>query len=215
MNGKKIAAKLHEIGNVISGALNNLEILKKLAAFNYTAERINGGKALLEKVNQLMIAQVKKYGKQYAATDAQEKFLESAYSSYMVTVKTARIAFKKHLDILAGLGITGKRSRSLSGWLRRAKILYTNLFEMPDALDMMINFGYTAERLQKELQDIEEVEKLHIEQLSGKSEAQQATQQRDEAFDELCDWYSDFRGVARIALYDDPQLLEALGIVKK
>jgi hypothetical protein len=215
MNGKKIAAKLHEIGNVISGALKSIEILKKLAAFGYTTERINEGKALLEKVNQLMIAQVKKYGKQYAATDAQEKFLESAYASYMVTVKTARIAFKKHLDILAGLGITGKRSRSLSGWLRRAKILYTNLFEMPDALDMMINFGYTAERLQKELQDIEEVEKLHIEQLSGKSEAQQATQQRDEAFDELCDWYSDFRGVARIALYDDPQLLEALGIVKK
>jgi hypothetical protein len=65
------------------------------------------------------------------------------------------------------------------------------------------------------LQDVEEVENLHIKQLSEKSAAQQATQKRDEAFDELCDWYSDFRGIARIALYDDPQLLEALGIVKK
>jgi hypothetical protein len=215
MNGKKIAAKLHEIGNVISGALNSLEILKKLAAFGYTTEHINEGKAMLGNVMRLMTNQVKEYGKQYAATDAQEKFLNSTYSAYMITVKMSRIAFKKHPDILSALGVTGKRSRSLSGWLRRRRILYTNLFEIPDALEIITQFGYTAEGLQKELQDVEEVENLHIKQLSGKSAAQQSTQKRDEAFDELCDWYSDFRGIARIALYDNPQLLEALGIVKK
>jgi hypothetical protein len=215
MDGKRIAEKLHKIGNAISGALSNSEILKKLNAFDYTTERINEGKTMWENVNHLMTNQVKEYSLQYTATDEQEKFLKTTYAQYMVTVKVCRIAFKKHPDILSGLGVMGKRSRSLSGWLRRAKILYANLLELPTTLEIINKFGYTAEQLQKELDAVEQVEDLHVKQLSGKSAAQQATQKRDEAFDELCDWYSDFRGIARIALYDDPQLLEGLGITKK
>jgi hypothetical protein len=61
---------------------------------------------------------------------------------------------------------------------------------------------------------VNEVENLHSKQLSEKGEAQQSTIERDKAFDELCKWYSSFRAIARIALYEKPQLLEALGIVK-
>ncbi|MDR1089497.1 MAG: hypothetical protein LBL79_00335 [Prevotella sp.] len=215
MDKRSIAAKLHRIEIAILGALNSPEILEKLKAYGITIERINNGKQLWDYVNHLMAIQVKEYGKQYAATDEQEKFLTLTYAQYMILVKVSRVAFKKQPNILASLGITGMRSRSLSGWLRRARILYINLMEMPDALEMLVVYGYTVERLQKELQDVEEVENLHIKQLSGKSTAQQSTQKRDEAFDELCDWFSDFRAIARIALYDDPQLLEALGIVKK
>jgi hypothetical protein len=212
MDRNSIAKKLHNIENAISGALDNPQILEKLNLYGYTYERIMAGKKLLDKVIGLMITQVKEYGKQYAATDEQMKFLTSTYAQYMVVIKIVRVVFKKQPDILASLGATGERPRSLSRWLRRARILYTNLLEMPNTLETLTGYGYTAERLQKELNDVEEVENLHVKQLSGKSVAQQSTQKRDEAFDELCDWFSDFRAIARIALYDDKQLLEALGI---
>jgi hypothetical protein len=215
MQRKFIAKKLHNMGIAISGAMNNPEILERLNIYGYTGERINKGKQLWENVNHLMTNQVKEYGKQYAATDEQEKFLEFTYAQYMVTVKISRIAFKKHPDILSSIAVTGERPRSLSGWLRSARILYTNVPEIPKALEIIAAYGYTAERLQKELQDVEKVENLHIKQLSEKSAAQQSTQKRDKAFDELCDWYSDFRAIARIALYGNPQLLEALGITHK
>jgi hypothetical protein len=158
---------------------------------------------------------VKKYGSQYGATGVQDKFLDATYARYMVIVKVSRVAFKGQIDVLTSLGVVGERPRSLSGWLRSARILYSNLLEMPDALQVIAGFGYTAERLQEELHAVEEVERLHVKQLSEKSAAQQSTQQRDEALDELCNWFSDFRAIARIALYDDPQLLEALGITAK
>jgi hypothetical protein len=215
MDGKTIANKLHSIGNAITGAMGSLPIQEKLNPYGYTFERILRGKELWDRVNHLMTNQVKEYGKQYGATDEQEMFFSSTYAQYMITVKITRVAFKKQPDILASLGVIGERSRSLSKWLRHAKILYTNLLEMPNALQTIQTYGYTAERLNRELQDVEKVEQLHVKQLGGKSAAQQATQKRNEAFDELCDWFSDFRAVARVALYDDPQLLEALGIVKK
>jgi hypothetical protein len=79
----------------------------------------------------------------------------------------------------------------------------------------MAQYKYTVERLNKEFQDIAEVERLHSIQLKEKGIAQQSTLERDEAFDALYKWYSKFRAIARIALYEKPQLLESLGIVKK
>ena len=47
-----------------------------------------------------------------------------------------------------------------------------------------------------------------------KGDVQTATQKRDAALDELQDWLSDFLGIARIALEDDPQLLRNSAIVE-
>jgi hypothetical protein len=215
MNGKVIATKLHNIENGILGALNNQEIQSKLSAYGYTPERMSEGKSLLDHVTRLMTIQVNEYGSQYQATDELGKQWTSAYAAYMITLKVVRVAFKGQHDQLARFNATGKRNRSLSGWLRDARILYTNLLNASETITALAAFGYTPERLQQELQVVNEVENLHSKQLSEKGDAQQATLERDKAFDELSNWYSNFRAIARIALYDTPQLLEALGIVKK
>jgi len=51
--------------------------------------------------------------------------------------------------------------------------------------------------------------------LREKGESEDATQKKDKAFAEIDRWMSDFYAVARIALEDRPQLLEALGKVVK
>ena len=97
----------------------------------------------------------------------------------MVTVKVSRVAFKGQTDMLASLNLTGERPRSLSGWIRSARILYSNILETPEALAVLAGFGYTAERLQAELHDVEEVERLHVKQLSEKSAAQQTSWRKE------------------------------------
>lgn len=215
MNGKVIAAKLHQIENCVLGAQNSPEIREKLGVYGYTPERIATGKQLLDRAIGLTSAQVEEYSDQYIATDELGKHWTSAYSKYMIAVKVVRVAFNGQPELLQRFNATGRRNRSLSGWLRDARILYTNLLNSPDALEAMARFGYSAEKLNAELAEVNEVENLHSKRLGEKSAAQQSTLERDEAFDTLYKWYSDFRAIARIALYDKPQLLEALGIVKK
>ena len=215
MNGKIIATKLHSIENGILGALGNAEIQSLLSGYGYTPERIAEGKALLDAATSLMASQVEEYSDQYTASGEASKLWTEAYAKYMVTVKVARVAFKGQTDQLARFNATGKRSRSLSGWLRDARILYANLLDTPAALNTMAQFGYSEERLRLEQQEVNTVEALHSKQLGEKGEAQQTTLHRDKALDNICNWYSDFRAIARVALYEKPQLLEALGIVKK
>ena len=162
-----------------------------------------------------MAQQVDNYGDQYAASEQITAEWNQAYADYMVVLKVIRVAFKGDLDVLNSFKATGKRSKSLSGWLREARIMYINLLGSAASLAVMQRYGITSERLQKELQQVNAVEALYSKHLEKKGEAQQSTVDRDKAFDELTNWYSDFRAIARIALYKKPQLLEVLGIVKK
>jgi hypothetical protein len=215
MAKESIASVLHRIDNSISGAKKSPEILSKLSVFGYTPEKIKKGNDLLDVAKQKTVGQVDGYGDQYAASDELNKKFSLTYDNYMVTTKIVRIAFKGRPDMLARLRATGKRHRSLSGWLNDARIMYWNILDNQEAVDTLANFGYSVEKITAERDAVEEVQDLQAVRLSEKGEAQQGTVDRDKAIDELCDWYSDFRAVARIALYDSPQLLEALGIVKK
>jgi hypothetical protein len=209
---RDIATKLHSIENGILGASNSPEIQEKLIPFGYSPEKIAQGITLLNKAKHLTAAQVGNYGDQYSATDEVDRVWEEKYSMYMVTVKVTRVAFKDRPDLLVKFRVTGRRSRSLSGWLNNARIMYANILDTPEALSILAQFGYTSEKLSAERDAVEQVEALHSKRLAEKSEAQQGTVERDKALDELCNWFSDFRAIARIALYDAPQQLEALGI---
>jgi hypothetical protein len=209
-----IAAKLHNIENGISGARNNPEILERMNKYGYTAERIARGEQLLTVARQSVALHAEEYGDQYAATGELGLMWSDTYADYMITLKVVRVAFRKQPGKLHEFNAAGRRNRSLSGWLNDARVLYANI-QAPEALEVMSAYGYTVERLQREQQKVEEVAVLFGKRLGETGEAQQSTKERDKAIDDLYDWYSDFRAIARIALYDKPQLLEALGIVKK
>ena len=58
------------------------------------------------------------------------------------------------------------------------------------------------------LTDVEQARAVYLKE---KGETQVATQTKDAALAKIDDWMSEFFAVARIALEDQPQLLEVLG----
>ncbi|UXP32943.1 hypothetical protein N6H18_03105 [Reichenbachiella agarivorans] len=214
MNNQTIDAQLLQAEVAIHNATTNDAVKSAMALYGYDTTKVAENQALLDQGKTLHTKQKKEYGEQYSATDALSKSMKTADKWYIKHVKIARIALKNERGIWQSLQINGRRKKSQSGWVSQATVFYLNALSNPDVLTAMNQFGVSQEVLastQLLVQDV--ANKLSI-QLKETGEAQDATIKRDEALDLLMDWMSDFKAIARIALEDDAQLLEMLGIVK-
>jgi len=135
--------------------------------------------------------------------------------AYIKSLKIARLAFNDNTEAMKSLDLIGSRKRSFSGWLTQTKTFYANLISNDDYISAMQKFGYNAEKLQAEQALVSTAEAKNFSYSKEKGEAQQSTENRDEKIDELIDWFRSFLEIARIALENNPQLLEELGIVVK
>lgn len=209
---ESINSLLNSAQVAIDNALNNSEIQTYLSEYNYTPERIQAGKTLYETALAAQQKQQAEYGEQLSATETVNQAWSKAQKSYMRLIKLARVIFKNNPGIATQLGLNGQRKRSLSGWLLQAQQFYTNALNSAEVLNGFAEYGITEDKLKAAQTETLAVEAANAAQEQEKGEAQDATQQRDQAIDLLDDWLSDFIAIARIALEDRPQLLEVLGI---
>ena len=196
----------------IDNALSNEQIQAALKEFGCTADQIRAGKALYETALTAQQRQGAQRGDQIAATARLNQARATAHKSYMQLVQLARLAFKTQPGIATKLAIAGPRQKSLSGWLLQAKQFYTNALSDGEIQFGLADYGVTLAKLQAAQAAVEAVEAANSLQEREKGEAQAATQARNAAIAALNDWLSDFLAVARIALADNSQLLEILGI---
>jgi hypothetical protein len=133
----------------------------------------------------------------------------------MDLVIIANIAFKNDVGAQQSLGLNLPRKKSYSGWLTQALQFCNNLIASPNYMPAMEKYGQGIEKIQavkKEISDTQTYSEAHK---SEKGEAQQATKIRDEKLDELFTWVNDYKKIARIALKEQPQLLEKLGLLER
>lgn len=214
MKTQTIDAKLLFAQNAIQNALNTEAIKTVLAEFGYDEAKLNEGLALCATATDLHQKQKKEYGDQFAATDGLHIARATANKPYMRHVKLARVALKKDRGAYESLQLSGGRKTSNSGWLQQAKTFYANALSSPEILEKLTPLSMNEQVLQTAQQQVIDVEGKYNSQLKEKGEAQAATQVRDDAFEVLQEWMHDFMTIARIALEDQTQLLEVLGVVE-
>lgn len=211
-DNKSMDEELMDAKIAITNSLDDPEISDNVSAFGYTPEKLNAGKALYDDTEAKHFKQKAEYGDQYEATDEFKAARAAANKPYMVFVKVGRVAFKNDRAMFQTLGLDGKRKISTSGWLSQVKQFYINALGDPDCLAKLAEFGQTQEKLEAGHALFETAELANAKQEKEKGESQQATIDRDEAFELMSDWVADYKAIARIALEDKPQLLEKLGI---
>lgn len=199
----------------ISNALANEPIRSTLAEYGYPEARLNAGMDLCIAARSAYEQQKIAYGEQTAASTALNDAWEQASATYMRQVKLARVALKDEAGVGLMLGLDGNRKQSFSGWLAQARQFYAGLAAKPALASKLVEYGITSAKLQEARAALDELETLNQAQETERGEAQAVTVARDQAIDDLGEWMADFRKVARVALDDNPQLLEELGILAR
>ena len=202
-------------GTAINNALTNHSIKNALAEFGYDDVKLREGLSIFQKANELHMKQIKEYGDQYTATDAVNVAREALSALYMKHLKIARISFRSERGIYQELQMAGKRSITHSGFINQVDAFYSNAVNNSKVVKGLSAFGIGKDQLQEGLKLLNDMRAKYRIQLKEMGEAQSATDARNKAIEDMSRWFSDFTSISRIALEENPQHLEMLGIVVK
>lgn len=196
----------------LTNAENHEEIKPLLAEFGMNADKIIEGRTLLEETKKVWDHNVKE--------DAETKI---ASNDYKAAYTEMRAIFKEHRDktrtffykepeVLITLGVTGAFPASYTVFFEKIKQFYMGIQNNPEIQTKMNLIKITPEIVSEGLAKYNHLlaERANYEKELG--ESQDATKSKDAALLTLLEWMDDFDAIAKVALYNKPQLLEVLGI---
>ncbi|NCT16071.1 MAG: hypothetical protein GW774_12490 [Flavobacteriales bacterium] len=125
--------------------------------------------------------------------------------------KKARIILKDDALVIKELGLVGEVSKNYVKWLETISLFYNVLNNQPALAQQLEVVQITPAHIASQLAGIAEVESLRAARTLSDGIAQNATKIKEKAFKDLEKWMGAFFAIARIALEDEPQLLESLG----
>ncbi len=210
MSSKAISARLNQTDLALKNAASP-DVADSLVAHGYDAARLVEGRALWTTARDALSDRDLLYGRQQELTRQAREAQRAARREYGSLVRIARAIFRDQPGLLVQLGIAGVTPRSLDKLLAAADTLFANVTD-PAIAPELTKHGYPPERIAQVQAAFEALRAANEAQEIAKGATQQATQELHAAMAALDEWMSQFRSIARVALRDQPQFLEELGI---
>ncbi len=181
-----------------------------LSTFGYDLDRLAEGDQHITALQHALNNQATQYGEQYGSTEQFHAAWKMAKKQYKTTLKIARIALSSDYDAHVAMDMNGKRKEAFAGWYQQATKFYDGVTDRH--LGKLAKFGYTRDRIDCEKALVESTMAASINQAKEIGEAQASTKKRDEVLERTSEWLHTYYKIARIALEDQPQLIETLGL---
>lgn len=204
---------LEDYRNAFENSRNQPDIKELVAQFGYTDEKLDEGWTIYQ--NTMTMWNRNKQEDRETA-DAYRQFQElyaEQEAHYNLDRKKLRAAFIWEPAKLKQLGVTGEMPRAYLEVIDHMKVCYSCLNADAGIQAKVAHMNITPEYLAASLERIGAIETARSLYLREESESQAATEEKDQALVQLDRWMREYLAVARIALEDKPQLLEALGIL--
>jgi len=198
-----------EAQRCVDNATAHPEIQKKMNALGFSARRILEGSALLDAARAGQIDKHQKYSERQQLSTRLNRDFEQARQRFREHVRIVRFALRHEPALLASFNVQ-KVSKRVEPWLLQAAEFYRVAAGHSELLD---RHGLSAEEVSQAKAGVEALSAQRNQRMRCKGDAEEATRLRNASMKALKTWMSDFRAMARIALRDSPQLMEALGIV--
>ena len=191
------------------------EILAPLSVYGFNPVRLEEARLMQQVASEAVTRQVAAVGEFRTATARLLRVGREATGAYQGLSRASKAAFKKFPEILATLGLVGPMPRTHAAFITMGLALFDNALATPSVGAALVRYGYTTERLTAERAKILALIEERRVQGAAKGAAQQATAEQNAALAALEEEMSALRAMAKVALRDQPQLLEKLGIVQR
>ena len=196
----------------LANALQSPDILSALSAHGIGEEQLRFAQTHLLHVQQLDHQYHDTAAEAKAATQSLHSVWEQAQTLYGQHVVLGRVALKDQPTLLEKMQLDRPRKKRLAEWMTQANHFYRHAEALKKTLTP---FGITTKELgemQKLLTQMVEMQELQL-QLKGRMQV--VSEQKKLAYATLKRSVSRFFRIARIALDEEPQQLEVLGLVVK
>ena len=206
-----IKEKISSAQQSIHNARNHPALSDLLGPLSYNTEKLTVGKVITQEVQSLYNTQQKEYGDSYNATkEYQEQWvlLLEEYRDFRII---AKIVFKNNPGALKELGLHELVKRRKGELQTQISATLHNALSNDEFLNALAPYSYTTMRISGILELLLAIPDLKKSRVAEQSEAQSATRARDSRIDDLDEWMFDFLTIARVAVKNDPELMELLG----
>ena len=206
----KEAHFLNQVDIAIDNALNTPEIMEQLGNYGYDAKKLKKALEMRRSIDSLSVQQEDTHIAAKDATRVLNEARQQADTMFGSHLAIARIAFKDDPTFWNALKLAQARERNLADWLVQIHRFYNRIVVVAKEME---KYNVPQKELIETRKIIAQIGNLQRLQKKAKGQAQVATQAKNKAVSELHIWMRRFFRIAKIALDDNPQQLEVLGVV--
>lgn len=215
MKNNSIPTQLQQAETAINNTSKSAVLKAAMLPFGYTIAKLNEAKTLAGKARAAVEDSSSFYGDQRQRTAFVKTAFVEAKRAYQGLSKVARVIFAGQEGPLTTLGLNNAMPRRMDDFVLSAQVLFNwNGYsaEMKAALEAST---YDGGKISEARGKIEELKTAREAQKDAMGDKQKAKKAQRKALNELHQWYMKFRKLARIALQDDPELLEKMDILHR
>ena len=182
----------------------------ELATYGYDEAVITQGETLFNTLKEKYTTNKTETADQTTAYAVFSQHLDNLVTLYTTDRKKAKIVFKNQPDVLKNLQLNGLvpvRNAARIDTIRHFYETLNNNTELTTALNRL---KIDQPHITQALTQVTATQDTYASYVQEKGESQQATKDKNKAFDDVAKWVNEFYAVAKIALEDQPQLLETV-----
>lgn len=210
--GKRISETqlIQNYGVLFKNAKFESVLAGELAEYGYDTATIEQGEALYNTLLEKYNTNKTESAQETTAYAAFDVALENTLAIYSTDRKKAKIVFKDQPDVLKNLQLKGSAPVRNATLIDTMRLFYETLNNYPELQTPLQRLKITPQHVNNQLANVTQTQQAYANYIREKGESQQATQDKNKAFDAVTKWVNEFYAVAKIALEDQPQLLESV-----
>ncbi len=213
LRSDSIGNQLNRCRVAIQNTIKSPDILALVGAKGYPLSVMNEGQTFCNAANSAVNDATEKAGALSLGNQHAAESFAAAQNAFQDLAKTARAVFLRNAAVRSLLGLDQKMPRAAGDFTRAFNKLFNTGAYTPEIRAKLLAKGYTDAKLSLDRSKLSEWAFAVENQSACDGAAQEATVAQTTAIKALVDWVAEYLKIARVALKQQPQLLEKIGVL--